>query len=266
MREEISLNKDAHLHALQENYDAMAAAARQGLEPQVPGCPAWSVGGLMGHMVLVYANWNAKVRGWRGGKGLEREDLDVYPGYAEWAEADFPGESTPAQILDWLDEVYGQLYQALAAADPGDTVQTWFPPNQTAGFVQRRMAQETAVHRWDAQSAHGKQEPIEAELARDGIDEMVDIHLPMHREWIEPRPGAGERYHFHRTDGDGEWLVVFAPEKVEITREHAKGDVAIRGSASDLLLWFWGRVPADRLEVLGEAALAERWFELVPAD
>ena len=44
-----------------------------------------------------------------------------------------------------------------------------------------------------------------------------------------------------------------------VTREHAKGDVAARGTASDLLLFLWGRVPATALEVFGDAALLDRF-------
>ena len=260
------MNKEAYLHALRENCDAMMAAAGRGLEPQVPGCPDWSVGGLMGHMLLVYANWNAHLRHWHDGEGLEKEDLEAYPGFLAWQEAGFPRESTPEPLLAWVEDVYRQLYEVLAAADPADEVWTWFPADQSAGFVQRRMALETAVHRWDAQEAHGAPDPVAPDLARDGIDEMLDIHLPMHREWIQPPESAGERYHFHRTEGEGEWLVVFGSDGVQVTREHAKGDVAIRGTASDLFLWLWGRIPAERLEVIGDAALVGRWFELVPAD
>ena len=49
-----------------------------------------------------------------------------------------------------------------------------------------------------------------------------------------------------------------------MTHEHAKGDVAVRGTASDLLLFVWGRLPGESLEVLGDASLIERFFELVP--
>jgi predicted lipid carrier protein YhbT len=49
-----------------------------------------------------------------------------------------------------------------------------------------------------------------------------------------------------------------------VRREHAKGDVAVRAPASDLLLFLWGRIPPDRLEVMGDTALLPRWFELVP--
>ena len=61
--------------------------------------------------------------------------------------------------------------------------------------------------------------------------------------------------HLHCTDVDGEWLVARRDGEVTVTAEHAKGDVAARGSASDLLLFLWGRVPADALEVFGDADL-----------
>jgi hypothetical protein len=33
----------------------------------------------------------------------------------------------------------------------------------------------------------------------------------------------------------------------------------------DLFLWLWGRIPADRLEVYGDASLLPRYRELVPS-
>ncbi len=127
------------------------------------------------------------------------------------------------------------------------------------------MAQETAVHRWDAQNALGVPDSIEPELACDGIDEMLDVMLPFARRWAESaRGGRGETYHFHRTDGPGEWLVRFQGEGATVTREHAKGDVAVRGAASDLLLFLWGRLPGEQLEVLGDSSLIGRYFELMP--
>jgi hypothetical protein len=54
---------------------------------------------------------------------------------------------------------------------------------------------------------------------------------------------------------DGDDLVV--------TREHAKGDVAARGSASDLLRFLWGRAGADRLEVFGDDATLARFRDQI---
>ena len=68
----------------------------------------------------------------------------------------------------------------------------------------------------------------------------------------------------YRTDGEGEWLVRFEGEDVTVIREHAKAGVAVRGSASDLFLFLWGRVPASTLDVVGDASLLDRYRELVP--
>jgi predicted lipid carrier protein YhbT len=65
--------------------------------------------------------------------------------------------------------------------------------------------------------------------------------------------------HLHCTDVDGEWLFTRRDGEITVTAEHAKGDVAARGRASDLLLFLWGRVPATELEVFGDAALLERF-------
>ena len=48
--------------------------------------------------------------------------------------------------------------------------------------------------------------------------------------------------HLHCTDVAGEWTV--RPNDAggfDVTREHAKGDCAIRGAASDILLALWRR-------------------------
>ena len=52
-----------------------------------------------------------------------------------------------------------------------------------------------------------------------------------------------------------------APGGVNVVNEHAKGDVAARGAASDLLLMMWGRVPVTQVEVFGDASLLERWSD-----
>ena len=72
-----------------------------------------------------------------------------------------------------------------------------------------------------------------------------------------PRVKARPPIHLHCTDVDGEWLVRRSPDGLDIERAHAKGDVAARGTASDLDLYLWGRVPVDALELFGDPALLE---------
>jgi uncharacterized protein (TIGR03083 family) len=196
------------------------------------------------------------------------EDLGMPEEFKGWYEGNWNDlAQLPSGLLDVFEETAHRLESALYVLPPNEPVHTWWEPSRTAGFLQRRMALETAVHRWDAQLAHGIPESIEADLAADGIDETFEVMLPARRGWAKsPLPGSGKTYRFHRTDGPGEWLVRFAPEAPVVTREHAKGDVAVRGPAADLLLFLWHRIPADRLEVFGDAALLDRYFEHVPPD
>jgi hypothetical protein len=121
------------------------------------------------------------------------------------------------------------------------------------------MAHETAVHAWDAHSATGKMAEINAALASDGIDEFVHV-MVMSNMREEEGPLSGS-VHIHCTDVDGEWLIVpTGTSDVVVTREHSKGDCAIRGSASQLLLGLWRRIPMSTLEVIGSAGVAEQFL------
>jgi hypothetical protein len=45
---------------------------------------------------------------------------------------------------------------------------------------------------------------------------------------------------------------------IEFSREHAKGDAAVRGRAHDLLMWLWRR-DASGVEILGDVDVAQRF-------
>ena len=107
----------------------------------------------------------------------------------------------------------------------------------------------------------------EPALAADVIDEYLDVFVGLQRT-LSTAPGAGETAHVHCTDTSGEWLLEFsAPGERILRREHAKGDVAFRGPAEGLMLYVWGRLPADEagVEIVGDTSLAARWTELAPA-
>ena len=74
----------------------------------------------------------------------------------------------------------------------------------------------------------------------------------------DPLTGLPERL---TNPSDGEWLARFEPDRAVVTHEHAKGDAAARGTASDLLLLMWGRVPVEQLEVFGDASLFASWHD-----
>jgi hypothetical protein len=145
------------------------------------------------------------------------------------------------------------LADALAAADPATEVWTW-TDDHTAGFWARRMANETAVHRLDAELAAGRPEPVARDLAVDGIDErLVLLRYWRGADQLQSMRGT---IHLHCTDADGEWLLRL-DDGVEVTHEHAKGDAAARGTAFALLLVLYGRAEPSTLELFGDAALFE---------
>jgi hypothetical protein len=91
-------------------------------------------------------------------------------------------------------------------------------------------------------------------LAVDGIDEYLEFFLP-----AEPMKDLGS-IHLHTTDGPGEWLIKPGADGWTITREHAKGAVAVRATASDLLLLMWRRRSTEVAHVFGDKETLNRFL------
>ncbi|MGO9874200.1 MAG: maleylpyruvate isomerase family mycothiol-dependent enzyme [Acidimicrobiia bacterium] len=242
----VGLNYDEYVAAIRVEGDALAtAAARAGVDAPVPSCPEWTVADLLGHIGRIHRSVAHLV------------DTRATAWDQDWRGGDPPA---PAERVEWFAAGVPLVADALAAAGPGVELYS-LTSDQSSGFWARRQAHETAMHRVDAQLAAGGTEPIAQPLAVDGIDEFFDLISFL--ALAETARGAGETLHFHCTDGPGEWLARLDPDGLVVTREHAKGDVAARGAASDLLLYLHGRGGVDALDVFGDAALLTRWRELV---
>lgn len=112
--------------------------------------------------------------------------------------------------------------------------------------------------RWDADTAAGRQAAIEPELASDGIDYFLTHMLS---DVVGDAAAVGGSVHLHCTDVAGEWTVREGDDgKQVVTREHAKGDAALRGAASDLLLALWRRKDLASIDIVGDAAVANRFI------
>ncbi len=230
------------LDALARDGEAFAAASsRVDLRAPVPSCPAWSVADLVYHLGRVHHFFLTVVG----------ERLDTIEGYTK------PVRVADDELIGWYRAGLDDLVQVLTDADPAQPSWTW-ATDKTAGFVQRRMAHETAMHRWDAEQAAGLDTAIEPALASDGIDEFL--------MWFADEPADGNErpggsVHLHCGDVPGEWTVVMnAAGTYDIERAHAKGDCALRGAASDLLLALWRRRPASTIDVVGDADVAARFL------
>ena len=233
------MTPDENVAAVRRESKALAEAARKDLKPIVPSCPDWSVSDLVWHVGGIHRH-----RIW-----LITEHPDGPKGF----DIERPSDD---EIVDWFADGAEKLAQVLESHDPDEKVWTWFKPNRTVGFWQRRMAQETAVHRWDGENAVGDAHEIEPWTAADGVAEFLDTLLVVQDE---PPKGNGETIHLHATDAPCEWVITVAPEGARAEPGHAKGDAGMRGTSSDLLLALWRRIPLDSVEVLGNRPAVGRF-------
>ena len=242
----MALTPDRYLSSLRSDSAALAAAARDNLHAPVPWCGDWTVRELVEHVGLVHQRVREVVR-LRSDRRISDKELPPPPA---------------GGTIEWFAEGAARLADTLEAVGTESPAWNWTGADQTAAFWHRRMAQETLVHRWDAEKAAGV-DPItvDHDMGVDGVDELVDAFLPL-LFMRGPQEGLTGSLHLHATDGgdgEGEWWVGLSPTGAEVRHEHAKGDVAVRGPAAELLLLVWNRRPADGLEVFGDTAVLDRW-------
>lgn len=259
---------DQYIDAIRENSALLIEAAQLDLKAPVPTCPGWYTATLLQHIGEVQRYWAFIVRTRAQAEDeLPSSEFDSCPGLFGWSRATRHGpndmENIPPCLVTWAQESTAQLLHAFHQVQPEDAIWHWSGDSRAITHL-RNQAIEATVHRWDTQNAQGTVSPIDPELALDGIEQHFAVQIPAARAWNEYTPGQGETYHFHRTDGPGEWLVTFTGEEVAVLPEHAKGGVAIRGTAEDLFLWLWGRISPDRLDVRGDVTMLNQYRRLVP--
>jgi len=231
-----------YLDAIRRDSDLFYATA-EGADPSlgVPCCPDWTIADLVWHLGKTQWFWATDV---------EMRATTVE--HVQDAEPGRPGDY--AGTVAWGRAQTDHLIDALRATPDDVAVWTWAQADSdhTVGFIRRHQVQEAAVHRWDIQSAASTAvpDPIDPDAASDSIDEVLAVTLPWGVRPDSPLPGS---VHLHCTDTPGEWIV-HADGRVEAV--HAKGGAAIRGTASDILLALYDRIPVDALEVVGDEALA----------
>ncbi|MGH8794672.1 MAG: maleylpyruvate isomerase family mycothiol-dependent enzyme [Stackebrandtia sp.] len=230
----------------------LAAAAVDGrTDAVVPSCPDWTLGDLLEHVTHVYDH---KTQCMRLGKAP-----DPWP----------PEHPRQGELLTRLRGALGDLLAEFDSRDPSSPSYTWYEPDQTVGFWIRRMAQETVIHRVDAEQAAGKPiSPIDDDLAVDGVDEVLAIMLSWgSRTWIdEARPElektAGKPVAI--TAGSRSWTVKPTSDGVELA-DGASPEAAamISGAPSQVLLWLWRRADYDSVAVEGDADAARELYDLL---
>lgn len=184
----------------------------------VPQYPTWTMSDLVVHVGTVHG---------RTADVCEQLPAGPIPAH---------GPPNGADPFDWAMGELERMLAGLAAADPDAQVWT-FGPSPRFAFWPTRMVVETGVHRWDAEGAVGRPEPLHEVVAASGLDEFADVYLP--------RLGEVPTLELHARDLDRWWR--FGDGEPEAN---------VSGSASDIFL---------RLMSRPGIALPRAWEEAVDA-
>jgi len=208
----------------------VARCGGDGLDANVPSTPEWTLRDLAHHLGEVQRSWAENVRAgdpaapWEGEVAPPRDDL----------------------LVGWLRDATVSLCDALAAAGPDGPCWTWWGAPATAWAVARHQVQEAAVHSWDAQAVTGAPEPLRQDVADDGVGEFLEIVLGSGADAL---PGVVT---LSATDTGGSWRVAGTAGPAE-SRHRRSAEV--EGTASDLVLTLYRRIPVADCIVGGDALL-----------
>ena len=239
------------LDCLAADFARLRAVAPIDLTAAVPTCPGWTVADLTRHVGQVYLHKTLAMR-----QGAEP---DPWP----------PRELADSEPLALLDRAYAGLTAEFATRKPADPAGSWYSPDQTVGFWIRRMAQETVIHRIDAELGTGQPvAPVPADLAVDGIDELLKVFVAYSvAEWgsyfTDILDGSPGRAYAVRADGAA-WRARTGPGlfAVEDGAGDGPADVTVSGSPAAVLRWVWNRAAAGEPDGVTVAGAPEAVEEL----
>ncbi|MEV6414680.1 maleylpyruvate isomerase family mycothiol-dependent enzyme [Kribbella sp. NPDC051718] len=212
-----------YLACLQADSARLAEVGRRRLTAEVPSCEGWTVETVLRHVATVYLH---KIEALR-----TATRPDPWP----------PAGLDLRDAVDLFDEARAAIVVALTEAGTELPTWTFSPTDKTSGFWYRRMALETAVHRVDAELAHGVVTPIDRALALDGIDEILTLMLggPWWEEGDTKHPVDAT---IRITSAGRSWTIrLDATTASVVAGAEGEVDAEVFGNPDDIFLWLWGR-------------------------
>ncbi|WP_308313351.1 maleylpyruvate isomerase family mycothiol-dependent enzyme [Streptomyces sp. FB2] len=124
---------------------------------------------------------------------------------------------------------------------------------RTTGVARHRV-QETTVHTYDVQVALGAPRPLPDDVALDGVDEFLATCCATTAAW----PHKPTTFYFHATEGYS-WRLTVDGDGARSTRLFGEGTdaagVSVTGTAGELVLYLYDRIPVESLELAGDPGL-----------
>ncbi len=235
-----------HLRREQRRFVEVVSVAD--LDAPVPTCPGWSLADLLVHLGGVQ-RWAASIVAGRLVERPTREERE--------AAAKPPGVG---DLVAWFTDGGDQLESALAAAPADLECWTFYPALTPLSFWARRQSQELAVHRYDAETPATTPGPLPADLAADGIDEVLLSFFGsvIGSSDVDDDGPAPVTLAVVPHDSPSSWLIALDGERLSASRGARAADCTVTGTSSDLDLFLWNRVGPDALHVEGDRTVLER--------
>ncbi|MEV4808674.1 maleylpyruvate isomerase family mycothiol-dependent enzyme [Micromonospora avicenniae] len=252
-----------HLRLIDERSTAFraAVAAAPSLDLAVPSCPGWTLFDLVQHLGLGRR---------RSAAIVAAGPADAPPDKSAWDD----GTGAPREreaLLAWWTESVERLTSTLREAGPDRGCWTFWGDSQspeTSGAWARRQVPEIAVHTYDVQLTVGDPEPLPEEVALDGFDDCqftlcaTDVAWPHEPAVVDYHATEGRSWRL-RLSRDGAWAARLGDADPDPDTAH----VSARGTASDLVLFFYGRILPDspKLELDGDRRIFDQLIAWDPS-
>ncbi len=221
------------LQAIEEHCEDIASLAAGNLGAAVEHCPGWDVAALLEHLVDVHWFWSTIVE----------QRLTSPP-----EESSRPAAPERDQLVEAFRGGAAHLVEVLATVPFSAHVWTWAPARQDVGFVARHQVQEAAVHHFDAAHARGHRLVIDEEIAADAVEEFLTFSLSTAADPAEPaRPPLRGQLVLASAGAGPAWTIGddAVPGTLRVSPGAAADVPTLTATASDLLLWLYGRVELD---------------------
>lgn len=249
-----TLPRTVYLDSLHRDFTRLRALVWDATVP-VPSCPGWTTRDLADHLAHVYWHQSFVVR--TGSKPHGGEHLP-----------DFEFDDAPRR---YLDASFSAITFALNPMLPASReVWTFDPADSHVDFWFRRMAHETMVHRFDAELAQGELTSFEPALALDGVDEILSWTplIPLWRQHGEVPAVGTVSLSAHTPERSAHYRLHLGPtgcsiESAPAADHHAA--VVVDGSAEDVNLFLWGRLPASNPRILVAGSAVEPFLDAIKA-
>jgi Mycothiol maleylpyruvate isomerase N-terminal domain len=239
----VTLLYEVHVDAIEQEAERIGELAERGVKVAIRNSLGWDLEGLLSHLAETFGRAVAQ---------LASPDHPV--------EVFAPSEATRSAV-ECFEENRLALVAALREHGPADPCWNIVGEDLTVGFLARRLAHESAIHRIDVEVARGTSTTIDSELAADGVDERLFVVLSRHSD-VGEIPELGGSICLICSDRDAAWSIDASRGRFRVRAGRGPADAAVVATASDLFCFSWSRPTIRPLQVTGRLAVVEAWHQL----